>query len=114
MSATYDEIEQAFDNGDLDTTYPPSVYEAFCSIQEIDIEDLTYYYRKYALEIEDNYVGYFETYRAFIEDRLEAENIELPSWIAVDYLTSWKADLIHEYDLFGSDNNGDGFYFRKH
>jgi len=114
MSATYEEIEIAFDNGDLDTTYPPSVYEAFCAVREIDIEDLTYYYRKYANEISDNYVGYFENYRAFVEFKLDNEGVEIPEWIAVDYEASWNADLIHEYDFEGVDSNGDGHYFRKY
>lgn len=108
MSATYDEIEAAFDNGDLDTTYPPSVYEAFCDIQEIDIDDLTHYYRKYSDEIASNYIGHFQTVRELVEFKLENEEIELPSWIAVDYETSWNADLIHSYD------ESDGHYFLKH
>lgn len=107
---TYEEIEEAFDNGDLSHDYPPSVWEAYANVTETSLEDLVYYSRKHAGTIGDNYVGYFESYRAFIEDS-QLEPGTLPSWLSIDWKGSWERDLRHSHFFHGDERDGDGHYF---
>jgi len=106
MSATYEEIEIAFDNGELDTTYPPSVYEAYCDYQEIGILDLLGDNFTHVRNIEDNYIGHYDSREDFILEGLGIE-VDIHSYLVVDYDASWDRNFRHEY--FESD----GHYFSQ-
>ena len=96
MSATYDEIEEAFDNGDFDTTYPPSVYEAYCEYQELDIEELVENNSTHAGNIADYYIGHYDDREDFILEGLGIE-VDIHSYLVVDYDASWERNFRHEY-----------------
>lgn len=107
MSATYDEIEEAFDNGDLDTTYPPSVYAAYCDYMEIDIADLLGDPREAVSNIENYYIGHYESREDFFVDGLDLGREGLNAFLVIDYDLSWEANFRHEF--FESE----GHYFRQ-
>ena len=118
MATTYEKIERLFDQGKLDTTYPPSVYEAYLKSRETTVELLRNFPGKVAKDIANYYVGYFENRRAFIDDYLESFGVEIPSYLAIDYKTTWEADLRHTFDFVPADESrpdeGEGWYFRQH
>lgn len=119
MSATYEEIESAFDNGDLNTDYPPSVVEAYCDIYGIDLKELLSDSSEISSKIEDNYIGHFESYEAFITDYiLEIYQIDPNdgafSYLVIDYPASWNANYRHEFEFSGDDRSGEGHYFHQH
>jgi len=97
MSATYDEIEEAFDNGDLDTTYPPSVYEAYCDYTEIDIDELKDDYREHASKIEDNYIGQYESHEQFLTEGLDIDIQTTFPYLVIDWDQSWESNYRHEF-----------------
>ena len=107
MSATYDEIEEAFDNGDLDTTYPPSVYEAYCDYMEIDIADLLGDPREAVSNIEDNYIGHYDSHQDFFIDGLDIDIQTTFPYLVIDWDQSWESNYRHEF--FASN----GHYFRQ-
>lgn len=110
----YSKIEQMFDEGKLDTTYPPSVYEAYLKAQEHPIQRLRDYPMGVARQIESYYVGYYETKRDFIDDYVtEICGVQIPSTLSIDYETTWNADLQHSYDFVAGDGDA-GWYFQKH
>jgi len=113
----YEKIERMFDDGKLDTTYPPSVYEAYLKAQELDFDELKIYPTKIARQIADYYVGYFETLRDFVDTYVTDRcGVQIPSTLTIDYKTTWEADLRHTHDYVPGDNeqNGEGWYFERH
>ena len=110
----YEKIEQMFDEGRLDTTYPPSVYEAYLKAREQNFDLLKNFPTKIARDIADYYVGYYERRRDFIDDYVtEICGVQIPSTLTIDYPTTWEADLRHSYDFVPGDGDA-GWYFQKH
>lgn len=117
MPTMYEKIERLFDKGRLDTTYPPSVYEAYLKSREMSFGELMTYPKLVVSGIAAYYVGYFIDRRAFIDDYLETFGVEIPSYLAIDYKTTWEADLRHMFDFVPEDEDnpeGAGWYFRQH
>ena len=112
----YEQIEEMFDAGQLDTTYPPSVYEAYLKSQGAEIGILKTFPRKTADLIASYYIGYFENRREFIDCYItDVCGVQIPSTLSVDYNTTWEADLRHQFDYVAGDDeeNGEGWYFQK-
>lgn len=111
----YEKIEHLFDLGYLDTTYPPSVYEAYLKAREMPISELGSYPTKVARDIADYYVGYYENRRDFVDAYItDVCGVQIPSTLTIDYVTTWEADLRHSYDFIPDDDSGAGWYFQKH
>lgn len=112
----YDQIERMFDNGELDTTYPPSVYEAYMKAKELALIDLKQNPRKFAESMMDVYVGYFEDRKSFIDGLLELE-VDLPKFVIIDYEATWERELRHSYDFVQAEGvhetSGEGHYFNQ-
>ena len=53
------------------------------------------------------YEGYFDRVEDFVEYILETVGEEIPSWLVIDYESTWNASLRFDYD------EQDGYYFRK-
>jgi hypothetical protein len=117
MPTLYEKIEQLFDDGKLDTTYPPSVYEAYLKAQGLSLGELKTYPMLIADKIAGYYVGYYETRRDFIDVYItDICGVQIPSTLTVDYNTTWEADLRHSYEYVPGDNEaaGEGWYFQRH
>lgn len=117
MRTLYEKIEELFDEGRLDTTYPPSVYEAYLKAQGLGLAELKTYPTKIADQIASYYIGYFETRRDFIDVYItDVCGVQIPSTLSVDYNTTWEADLRHSFSYVPGDaeHNGEGWYFQRH
>lgn len=78
-------------------TYNEGAIEAFIALY--DISDLH--------QFEETYEGYFENDREFIENYLDSMGDNIPSWIVIDYDSTWACSLRYDYD------QEDGHYFRS-
>lgn len=58
-------------------------------------------------EFEEAYEGYFSTVRDFVEENLESHEVEIPSWLVLDYEATWNSSLRHDYI------EENGYYFRR-
>ena len=58
-------------------------------------------------EFEEAYQGYFSTVRDFVEENLESHEVEIPSWLVLDYEATWISSLRHDYI------EENGYYFRR-
>lgn len=118
MRTLYEQIEEMFDAGQLDTTYPPSVYEAYLKAQGAGFVLLQVFPTQTADLIASHYIGYFETRRDFIDCYItDVCGVQIPSTLTVDYDTTWEADLKHQFDYVpevSDEHNGGGWYFQKH
>lgn len=117
MKTLYDQIEEFFDRGKLDTTYPPSVYEAFLKMEARSFDYLVQWPNKVAREIEKSYIGYYRSFAEFIEDYV-TELVgygPLPKLLVLDEEATWEK-LEEEYTLIPADESpesGMGWYFAK-
>ena len=112
----YEQIEEMFDAGQLDTTYPPSVYEAYLKAQGAGIVLLQTFPTQTADLIASHYIGYFSNRREFIDCYIiDVLRAQIPSTLSIDYNTTWEADLRHQFDYVPGDDeaNGGGWYFHK-
>lgn len=119
MPTLYEQIEEAFDNGMLDTTYPPSVYEAYLKAREMSFEHLMDWPQSTAHDIADYYVGYFASRRDFIDEYITGVcGVQIPSTLVIDYEATWQSELRHSYDFVLEDgereDSGKGWYFQQH
>lgn len=104
----YEEIEELFDNGELDTTYPPSVYDAYLEYKEEDAEWLADNYREASREIGDNYIGHYESREDFICEGLDLDPTDkVNAYLVIDYDASWERNFRHEYFEY------EGHYFSQ-
>ena len=61
----------------------------------------------YLDDFQDAYYEYFSTVREFVEDYLESHEVEIPSWVVLDYEATWNSSLRHDY------LEENGYYFRR-
>jgi hypothetical protein len=57
-------------------------------------------------EFEEAYEGHYGSIRDFVEEQLEVMEAEIPSWLSIDYETTWNSNLRHDY------LEENGYYFR--
>lgn len=113
----YQQIEEMFDAGKLDTTYPPSVYEAYMKAKNLALIDLKQNPRKFADSMMDAYMGYFEDRQTFVDAALETLDVAIPAIVAIDYEATWERGLRHQYDFVQAEGvheeSGEGHYFTR-
>jgi hypothetical protein len=113
----YDQIEEFFDRGKLDTTYPPSVYEAFLKMEARSFDYLVQWPNKVAREIEKSFIGFYQSRSEFINDYLyQISGVShLPEALVIDEDKTWEK-LEDDYDVVLADESperGMGWYFAK-
>lgn len=58
-------------------------------------------------QFEEAYEGHYGSVRDFVEEQLEVMETEIPSWLSIDYETTWNSSLRHDY------LEENGYYFRR-
>ena len=58
-------------------------------------------------QFEEAYEGHFGSVSDFVEETLERYEIEIPSWVSIDYETTWNSSLRFDY------LEENGYYFRR-
>jgi hypothetical protein len=118
-----EEIIDCKENNDVDNE------ELYDFIEEYSIDDLQYfedyksavddcnedavkaYVKCCGIEcvagFEEAYEGEFDDVEAFVENYMEVYDVEIPTWVCVDYEATWNCSLRHDY----CEENG--FYFRN-
>jgi hypothetical protein len=94
-SDLYDYIEEhGVDNleyfekySELRDDHDPAAVDAFISLYDLSgLEDF-----------EDAYEGQFNRVEDFVEHYMEVNDVEIPTWVCVDYEATWNCSLRHDY-----------------
>lgn len=56
---------------------------------------------------EESYYGEFDTVGDFVDEVMESMGTEIPSWVYIDYESTWISSLRHDYV------RENGYYFRR-
>lgn len=82
---------------ELRDDYDHAAVDAFISMY--DVRDLE--------NFEDSYEGYYSDVRDLVEEIMDSMGTEIPSWLCIDYESTWNCSLRFDY------NEENGYYFRN-
>lgn len=89
-------LEYAEKYFELAEDYSEAAVDAFIELYGID--NLRYF--------EESYEGCYDDVEDFVVYHLDGMDVQIPSWVSVDYRETWRCSLQHDY------SEQDGYFFR--